>query len=145
MVFTGNIFKSGSFWVVDVPSFEISTQGRSKKEAFEMIADAIQCHVDHPGFKIIITPVEKKMRFSKTETFTVASNNESELISLFLKRQRQLNKLTVRQVAKKLGYASPSAYAQYETGKHIPGLEKISKFIAAMNPKAHFAFEIVMA
>lgn len=49
------------------------------------------------------------------------------------------------EVAKKLGHTSPSAYSQYESGKHIPGLDKISKFISIMNPKAKFALEIITA
>ncbi len=148
MVFTGQLWKEGKFWIVSVPSFEIVTQGKSKKDALHMIEDAIECHIDKSNFKVKATllgestdrPLGKNI-----EAFTVASNNDPELIALFLRRQRQLNHLTVRQVAHRLGYASPSAYSQYESGKHLPGLEKISKFIAAMNPRAKFVLEVVMA
>lgn len=136
MVFTGHLWKEGKFWIVTVPSLEITTQGKSKKDALKMIADAVECHVDKSGFRA-------KGTFLKKSTFILSSNDEPELIALFLKRQRQLNHLTVREVAHRLGYASPSAYAQYESGKHMPGLEKISKFILAINPKARVAVGVV--
>lgn len=148
MIFTGQLWKEGKFWIVSVPSLEIVTQGKSKKDALFMIADAIECHVDKRGFKVKAALLEEspdRPADSNVETCMVSSNNESELIALFLRRQRELNHLTVRQVARKLGYASPSAYAQYESGKHVPGLDKISRFISAMNPRAQFALEVVMA
>src|SRR5262245_26140501 len=125
MVFTGQLWKDGKYWIVSVPSLEIVTQGKSRKDALHMIAEAIECHVDKSGFKVIAIPLEGTMEFPTDRNvgaFTVSANSEAELIALFLKRQRQLNGLTVREVAKRLGYASASAYAQYETGKHIPGL-----------------------
>ncbi len=139
MVFTGHFWKEGKYWVITVPSLEITTQGKSKKDALRMMADAVECHVDKSHFKAKATLCEK------SSNFTLSSNDEPELIALFLKRQRQINHLTIREVAKKLGYTSPSAYSQYESGKHIPGLDKISKFISVMNPKAKFALEVVMA
>lgn len=148
MVFSGQLWREGKFWITSIPSFEVVTQGKSKTDALHMIADAIECHIDKRGFKVKATLLEEspdRPTGVGVETFTVSSNSESELIALFLKRQRQLNHLTVRQVAQRLGYASPSAYAQYESGKHIPGLDKISQFISAMNPKAKFALEVVMA
>ena len=147
MVFTGQLWKDGKNWVISLPSFEVVTQGKSKKDALHMIADAIECHVEKSGFKVKATLLEEsadRPTGRNIEAFTISSNNESELISLFLRRQRHLNHLTVRQVAKRLGYASASAYAQYKSGKHVPGLEKISKFISAMNPRAKFALEVVM-
>lgn len=147
MIFTGHLWKEGKFWVITVPSMEITTQGKSKKDALYMIADAIECHVDKPRFKVKVSLLEESDRKLSTgggqETFSLASNDDAELIALFLKRQRQLNHLTVRDVAKRLGYASPSAYAQYESGRHIPGLDKISRFITAMNPKARCALDVV--
>lgn len=148
MVFTGQLWKEGKFWIISVPAFEIVTQGRSKKNALHMIADAVKCHVDKSGFKVkasLLPRTHDKSARTDIDTFTLSSNDESEMIALFLKRQRQLNGLSIRELAKRLGYASPSAYAQYESGKHIPGLDKISRFISAMNPRAKLAVEVVAA
>lgn len=149
MVFTGHFWKEGKFWVITIPSLEITTQGKSKKDALRMIADAVECHADKANFKVKATlygqsSAHEKSKKRKIETFTLSSSDDSELIALFLKRQRQINHLTIREVAKKLGYTSASAYSQYESGKHIPGLDKISKFISVMNPKAKFALEVVL-
>jgi predicted RNase H-like HicB family nuclease len=138
MVFKGRLWKKGKFWVVDVPLFRISSQGRSRKEALSMIAEAMQLHVNKRGFKVKIAPLGKS-------EFVISSNHAAELIALLLRRERAIQHLTVRQVAKLLGYSSPSAYAQYETGKHIPGLDKLSRFLRIMNPKAQVALDLVAA
>jgi hypothetical protein len=138
MVFKGRLWKKGKFWVVDVPLFRVSTQGHSRKEALSMIAEAIELHVGKRSFKVKVTSLNKS-------DFVVSSSDEAELIALLLRRERAMQHLTIRDVAKLLGYASPSAYAQYETGKHIPGLDKLSRFIKAMNPKAHVALDLVAA
>ncbi len=142
MVFTGHLWKESKLWVISVPSLEITTQGRSKGEALRMIRDAIEGHVDKKGFRVHVS-APLKME-GAVESFTVSAKTDSDLVALFLRRQRQLNDLTVREVAKRLGYASPSAYAQYETGRHVPGLDKISKFLRAMNPHTQCALEVVM-
>jgi predicted RNase H-like HicB family nuclease len=46
------VFKSGRYWAIEVPILTVVSQGRTKKEAFEMIADAIETLVGKPGFKI---------------------------------------------------------------------------------------------
>lgn len=136
MIFTGYLWKEGRFWVIEVPSLEITTQGKSRRDAYRMIEDAIESHIGKRRFKLRVTPLEN-------QTFAISSHNDGELIALFLKRQRQLNHVTVRDLVKRLGYASPSAYAQYESGKHMPGLDKISRFLRAMNPKSRCALEVV--
>lgn len=146
MFFSGHLWKEGKDWVISVPSLEITTQGRSKRDALRMMADAVECHADKKGFRVRTALLEKaqgKQNRVKTAIFVLSCNDPSELVALFLRRQRQVNRLTIRQVAHRLGYASPSAYAQYESGKHIPGLEKISRFISAMNPHALFAVDVV--
>lgn len=146
MVFIGQLWKDEKFWVVTVPSLEVTTQGRTRREALRMIADAIEEHVAKPGFHVMVRMIRgMHQKAGAAEQFFVTAKHHAELAALFLRRQRQLNNLSVREVAKRLGYASASAYAQYETGRHLPGLDKLSKFLAAMNPKVTWALEIVPA
>ena len=42
MRFTGRVFKAGRYWAIEVPILGVVTQGRTRKEAFEVIADAIE-------------------------------------------------------------------------------------------------------
>jgi predicted RNase H-like HicB family nuclease len=53
MKLTGKLFKDGKFWLIEVPILDVMTQGHTRKEAFEMIADAIETLVDKENFKII--------------------------------------------------------------------------------------------
>ncbi|MFA5904397.1 MAG: helix-turn-helix transcriptional regulator [Desulfobacula sp.] len=39
MRFSGTIYKDGKFWLAEIPILDLMTQGRTKKEAYEMIAD----------------------------------------------------------------------------------------------------------
>lgn len=124
-MFEGRLQKDGKFWMIEVPALDIATQGKTRSEAFEMIADAIESLVNKVGFKVQVGPLSK-------DCFIVAANDPRLLMALFLKRQREAEKLTVRAVAKRLKYKSPSAYSQYEGGKSMPGLEFVGKFVNAV-------------
>lgn len=56
MRFAGRIFKSGKHWAVEVPILNVVSQGPTKKEAYEMIADAIESLVNKKGFKLDVFP-----------------------------------------------------------------------------------------
>jgi len=58
MRFGGRIFKVDRYWAVEVPVFGVVTQGRTKKEAYEMIADAVESLVNKEGFKVEVYPGE---------------------------------------------------------------------------------------
>lgn len=136
MVLKGRLYKDGKFWLIEVPDLEIATQGRSRKEAYFMIKDAIGLHVHKKGFKIKIKKINK-------ETFLIGSNNTTELVSLMLKRQRQINGLTVRDMMNRLNFKSPNAYAQYEQGRSEPSLSQFQKFIQAIQPKANISLQVI--
>ena len=38
MRFVGQVFRVGKSWAIEIPILDIATQGRTKKEAYEMIA-----------------------------------------------------------------------------------------------------------
>ena len=54
MVFQGSYWKDGNYWLIEVPSLDIVTQGRTRREALAMIAEAIELHVDKKGFKAVV-------------------------------------------------------------------------------------------
>ena len=62
------------------------TQGRTKKEAYEMVADMLETMVNKEGFKI---DVYKK----KKDIFEVGSLESKHLVSLLLQRKRELSGL----------------------------------------------------
>ena len=127
MVLEGRIWKSGKFWLVEIPGLDYVTQGFSQKEALEMAEDIVKTGVDKKGFKVTATLLSSK-------TFSIVSNDSKALIAHMLKRLRQKNGLTVREVSKRLGSSSPNAFGLYEQGKSTPTLEKLEELIHAIDP-----------
>jgi hypothetical protein len=129
MRFEGCVWKdkSSKYWLVEVPLLDVMTQGISKKDAYTMIADAIKGLVNRKGFEVDVRPLNK-------EFFTVGASIESVLVALMLKRQREFHRLTLLEVAQRLGQKSPNAYARYEQGKSLPTVEQLNKLLKAIDP-----------
>ena len=131
MKLEGRIWKDEktNYWVVYVPLLDISTQGRSRKEALAMIEDAIQVEAGKEALKI-------QAELSRERgVFTVSANDPDSLIAFLLRRQRTCHGLSVRDVASRLKSSSPTAYAQYEQGKRAPSLGKLRDLLHAIDPK----------
>ncbi len=127
MLLEGRVWKEKKFYLIEVEALDLLTQGRTKKEAYEMIKDATESLVNKKGFLIEIH------RHKKNE-FYLEANHPGLLMALLLKRQREKHRLTLRDLQKRLNFKSPNAYAQYELGKHFPTLGKFQQFIGAMDP-----------
>ncbi len=123
----GRLIKSGRWWAVEIPLLLVHSQGRTKKEALSMAKDAVECLIDSPGFAVSVAQ-------NRGRTFSVASNDDSRLMSLALRQQRASHKLTIREVARRLGSTSPTSYSRYEKGRTKPSLDKFSQLLRAIDP-----------
>lgn len=130
MRFTGRVFKTGRFWAIEVPILDITTQGRTKKEAYGMIADAIETLVDREGFKVRVYEV-------KGNEFEIGASDQGALTALLLKRARLKAGLSLAEVAARLGSTSPNSYARYEQGKSVPSVEKLNQLFSAVARGRH--------
>ncbi len=128
LLFQGSVWKDGAFWLAEVPMLNAVTQGRTKKQAYEMIVDLIETMVDQPGFRVVLFP-------GKGNVFEIGSDNTEELVALLLQRKRQFSGLTLADAAKRLEQSSRNAYARYEQGKAVPTLSKLTKLLAAVDPE----------
>lgn len=135
--FEGRLFREGSYWPVEVPALDIATQGKSKRDAHAMIKEAIELHVDRPGFKVEIVPSGEKFLVKAKGV-----QNDKYLIALLLKQQRAKYGLSTAEVAKRLGITK-HAYAQYEQARSLPSLTKVEEFIYAMSKRAHFVLTVL--
>ncbi len=137
MVFEGKIYKHhGKWWVIEVPILDLMTQGKTKREARLMLKDALQLLINNKKLKIqLIT--------KGPNTFLLKSNNPTLLLSLFLKRQRASQNISLSEMAKKLNVKSKNAYAQYEQGRSEPSLSKLQEFIAALLPHKDISIHLV--
>lgn len=133
MELLGKIWKDGKFWLVDVPVIDVSTQGRTRKEALMMIEDAIfellKSYFPNNFKNVHLGVVEH----SKSEIGIKASQSNI-MLSFSLIRQREMSKSTVRDVAQRLGSKSPNAYAQYERGRMRMTLDQYERLLGAVNP-----------
>ena len=131
MRFSGHVFKTGKFWAIEVPILGIATQGTTKKNAYEMIADAIETLVNRDGFRLDVFP-------GRSGTFEIGSSDVAALTAFLLKRQRIKQGLTLAEVAKRMGAKSHNAYARYEQGQSIPTIEKFTQLLTALSPDSDF-------
>lgn len=113
--------------MAEVPLFDAVTQGRSRREALEMIEDWFVSMVNRPGFAVEAMPTGK-------EQFEVTSDDLKSMISLLLQRQRQESGLSLADAAKRLGARSRNAYARYERGDSVPTIEKLDQLLRAISP-----------
>ncbi len=131
MRLAGRVFKRGRFWTVEVPILDIATQGHSQKEAYEMIADAIESLVNKEGFRIEVFP-------GKGQYFEVGATDLATLTGFLLHRQRIKQGLTLMKAAKRLGVRSHNTYARHEKGESSPSLEKLRQLLSALSPDNDF-------
>src|SRR5713101_6513343 len=75
MRFHGNLSKDGKWWLAEVPVFDAMTQGRTRKEAFAMIADWFITMVNRKGFSV-------QVHSAGQDHFEVGSDDARTMISL---------------------------------------------------------------
>jgi len=143
MEMEGKIWKDKKFWLVEVPSLDAMTQGRTKVEALEMIKDLIKEMLINYFPDSIDTDLEIHVENCKNGFFVVTTNNNSLILALSLRRQREKSGSTVREVSGRLGSKSPNAYAQYEKGRVRISLEHYEKLLKAANPLRQVHLRIV--
>lgn len=127
MRFQGKLSREGRWWLAEVPVFDAMTQGRTRKEAFEMIADWFESIVNQNGFEV-------QVHAAGRDAFEISSEDSRTMISLLLQRQRQKSGLTLAQAAQRLGVKSRNAYARYEQGVSVPTVEKLDQLLRAIAP-----------
>jgi DNA-binding XRE family transcriptional regulator len=126
MRLAGRVFKVGRHWAVEVPMLGVVTQGRTRKEALEMIADAIETLANTRAFRVEVFP-------GVGAYFEVGSRHVAILTALLLRRLRVKQGLTLSDVAKRLGARSLNSYARYEQGRTVPSIERLDQLLAAVS------------
>ena len=124
----GRIRRDGKWWAVEVPLLNLFTQGRTRKEAFEMVVDAARLLADDDSLEIDLFP-------TGGDSFELGSDDKAAFYGLLLRRQRQAHGLSLRDVAERLGMKSRNAYARYEQGRAVPTIQKFAELLKAVNPK----------
>ncbi|PYQ25769.1 MAG: hypothetical protein DMF56_26670 [Acidobacteria bacterium] len=131
MRFEGKVFRDGRFWLAEIPLLDGMTQGRTRKEALEMIGDWLETMVNRDGFRARVHP--RGMR-----EFEVSGSHAGAMIALLLRRRREASGASLRDVASRLGASSRNAYARYERGDVVPTLDKLDALLKAASPGHDF-------
>jgi hypothetical protein len=131
MRFAGRVYKDGKFWLAELPILDAMTQGRTRQEAFAMVADLLETLVDRPGFTVQVHP-------GADDHFEVSAPDMRPLVSLLLRRHRERSGLSLADAAARLGVKSRNAYARYERGTSLPTLEKLDALLRAVSPDRDF-------
>jgi hypothetical protein len=134
MRFAGRVYKDGKFWLAELPILDAMTQGRTRQEAFVMVADLLESLVDRPGFTV-------RVHQGGHDHFEVSAADIRPLISLLLRRQRERSGLSLAAVAARLGAKSRNAYARYERGTSLPSVEKLDELLRAVSPDRDFVLQ----
>lgn len=142
MELEGKVWKDGKFWLIEVQSLDVMTQGKTRKEALLMLEDAIigliNCYFKEElseGFEIQINDYK--------DVIGITSTNTKLLMAFSLKRQREISGSTIQEVAERLGSKSPNSYAQYEKGKIRISLDKYEQLLEAANPIHHPMLRVI--
>jgi Helix-turn-helix domain len=131
MRFAGTVYKDGQFWLAEVPVLDAMTQGRTRAEAFTMVADLLETLVDRPGFTVLVHPGDGGH-------FEVSAPDVRLLIGLLLRRQRERSGLSLAEAAARLGAKTRNAYARYERGTSLPSIAKLDALLRAVSPNRDF-------
>ena len=114
--------------MAEIPILDLMTQGRTKREAYEMVTDMMDTMVNQKDFEITVFK-------GKKDTFEVGSSDAKYFVRLLLQRKRELSGLSLSQVASRLGMSSRNTYARYEQGKSVPSVEKLNDLLRAVCPE----------
>jgi hypothetical protein len=131
MRFEGKLTRDGRFWLAEIPLLDAMTQGRTRKEALEMIADWLETMIDRPGFCASVHP-------RGSHEFEVSGNDAGAMTALLLRRRREASGASLREMASRLGESSRNAYARYERGDAVPTLAKLDALLKAASPGGDF-------
>lgn len=143
MEMEGKIWKDGKFWLVEVPALDAMTQGRTRKEALDMVEDLVlemtKCYFeDEMGKDFAVTAIDYRK-----DVIGITTNDNRLFLALSLRRQREKSGSTVREASERLGSKSPNAYAQYERGKTSISVDKYEELLIAANPFEKLRLRIV--
>ncbi|MDA0739452.1 MAG: helix-turn-helix transcriptional regulator [Nitrospirae bacterium] len=134
MRFSGRVYKEGKWWLAEIPVLETLTQGRSRKEALEMLSDMMESMINIKGFKV-------EVLLGSQNEFEVGSKDIKPLIRLLLQRKRQTSGLSLSEAAARLGASSRNAYARYEQGRSVPTIEKLDELLRAVSPNVDIVIQ----
>lgn len=137
MELEGKVWKDpdSSWWLVEVFFLDLMTQGKTKKEALEMLNDSVIELLQDSYEDLLGNNFQLTINLYEDDVIGIGASDNRLLFALGLKRQRLRSGSTIRDVSKRLKSSSPNAYARYERAQARPSLEKYAELMHAANPE----------
>lgn len=136
MELEGRVWKDpdSSWWLIEISFLDVMTQGKTRKEALEMIKDAVLELLNDSYKDFLDKQFELTVNLYEDGIVGMGATDDKLLFALGLKRQRLRSGSTIRDVSKRLRSKSPNAYARYERAQARPSIEKYAELLHAANP-----------
>jgi DNA-binding XRE family transcriptional regulator len=131
MRFAGRLVRDGRWWLAEIPMLDALTQGRTRRQALEMVKDWLETAVNRGDFQATVHETGRA-------EFEVSGSDATSMIALLLRRRRAASGASLRDMASRLGATSRNAYARYERGEAAPTLEKLDALLKATSPGGDF-------
>lgn len=128
MMITGRLWKDGTWWLAESEIADVCTQGRSRKDAARMLADAFETLIDRPSCKVTVTDDGHA-----DGDVTIEASEPAVLAAFVLQRLRQTSRKSLSEVARTMGRTSKNAFARYEQGRAVPTIEMFDKLLRAVS------------
>jgi hypothetical protein len=127
MLIEGRLSKIGKQWTAEIPLLQTMVAAKPM-EPVEHALDKLEDLAKDHGLRLNILSKEE-------EKFFVEIQNLEDFFPLVLKRKRIAKKLSIADVAKRLGNSSRNSYAQYEYGKTKLTLQKYAEILHVIDPQ----------
>lgn len=128
MKLQGHYYKDGKFWISEIPFISLMDQGTTKAKSLDMIKSSIEELLGNAKLKCQISDLGNG-------EFVVSSNNVKLLTCFVLKRIRESQGLSIREVSSKLGHKSHTEYARHESGKTAMTVETFNDYVESLTDK----------
>ncbi|MCP4914490.1 MAG: helix-turn-helix transcriptional regulator [Oligoflexia bacterium] len=128
MLISGKVSKEGNYWVASLNLLDMDGQGKTKKEAVNFLSESIELMKEE-----YCLDMEFELRLEKkTNKVIFKARNTNKLASFILRRQRELNNLTLQDMADILKSKSRNSYARYEKGKTAITLQRFAELFESI-------------
>jgi hypothetical protein len=125
---TGRLWRDGTWWLAESEIADVCTQGRSRKDAARMLADAFETLIDRPGCKVAVTDEGRA-----DGEVTIEASEPAVLAAFVLQRLRLSSGKSLSQVAHAMGRSSRNAFARYEQGRAVPTIDMFDELLRAVS------------
>ena len=124
----GKYYKDGKYWISEIPFIYLMDQGKTKSESLKMIRSSVEELMTNSGF-------ECQIEDKGDGEFVLSSENVKLLTCFVLRRLREAQGLSIREVSALLKHKSHTEYARHEAGTTAMTLETFNRYIEALTDK----------